>query len=206
MTDTRSAEHEIGDVALAQAAVLGQAWAQRALWFRFAPMVYSLLRRTLGARQDPEDLLQEVFLRVYCRLDSLENPAALRSFIYSFALRVVSEELRRYRVRSRLAVLFHAGAEAPFTPHVDFEARELLGRIQAVMDRMQPRHRAVFVLRRFEGMELTQVAASLDVSLATVKRDLGKANAFVARAIQRDERLRAGLAAPATRVELEEGT
>jgi RNA polymerase sigma-70 factor (ECF subfamily) len=71
---------------------------------------------------------------------------------------------------------------------------------------MQPRHRAVFVLRRFEGMELTQVAASLDVSLATVKRDLGKANAFVARAIQRDERLRAGLAAPATRVELEEGT
>jgi RNA polymerase sigma-70 factor (ECF subfamily) len=178
--------------------MLGQAWAQRELWYRFAPMVYALLRRTLGRYQDPEDLMQEVFLRVYGRLSTLENLSSLRSFIYSFAIRVVSEELRRHRIRSRLYALFQVTSESRFTPHVDFESRELLGRIQGVMDRMDPRQRAVFVLRRFEGMELTEVAASLALSLATVKRDLDKANRFVGRAIQHDDFLRAGLLEPAS--------
>jgi RNA polymerase sigma-70 factor, ECF subfamily len=174
--------------------MLGQAWAQREIWYRFAPMVFGLLRRTLGARQDPEDLLQEVFLRVFGRLHTLESLQALRSFIYSFAVRVVGEELRRHRVRSRLAALFLPPAEEPATPHVDFESRELLGRIQGVLDRMNGRHRAVFVLRRLEGMELSEVAANLDLSLATVKRDLDKAHQFVLQALDRDERLREGLA------------
>jgi DNA-directed RNA polymerase specialized sigma24 family protein len=51
----------------------------------------------------------------------------------------------------------------------------------------------VFVLRRFDGMELAEIAANLDLSLATVKRDLEKANAYIASSIHRDERLRAGL-------------
>jgi DNA-directed RNA polymerase specialized sigma24 family protein len=53
----------------------------------------------------------------------------------------------------------------------------------------------VFVLRRFDGMELAEIAASLDLSLATVKRDLEKANEHIAKSIHRDARLRQGLAA-----------
>ena len=185
--------HDVDDATLARAGLTGQVWAQREIWRRFAPMVFALLRRTLGARYDPEDLLQEVFLRVFARLATLANPAALRSFIYSFAVRVVSEEMRRHRIRSRLAVLFLRPVAEPSVPHVDFESRELLSRIQSVLDRMNARHRAVFVLRRLEGMELEEIASSLDLSLATVKRDLDKASTYITRAIHRDDRLSAGL-------------
>ena len=75
------ADHAVDDATLACAGLAGQDWAQREIWFRFAPMIYAFLRRTLGARHDPEDLLQEVFLRVFDRLGTLENPAALRSFV-----------------------------------------------------------------------------------------------------------------------------
>jgi DNA-directed RNA polymerase specialized sigma24 family protein len=47
----------------------------------------------------------------------------------------------------------------------------------------------VFALRRLEGLELAEIASNLDLSLATVKRDLDKASAFVAREIHRDEHL-----------------
>lgn len=181
------------DCDLARAGMLGQDWAQRQIWFRFAPMVYGLLRRSLGLRHDTEDLVQEVFLRVFNRLSTLENPAALRSFIYSFAVRVVSEELRRRRVRSRLAAIFLSPSQEHSTPHVDFESREMLGRIQTVMDAMNDRVRAVFVLRRFDGVPLADIATNLDLSLATVKRDLDKANDFILRAIRRDKQLREGL-------------
>ena len=44
-------------------------------------------------------------------------------------------------------------------------------------------------------MELTEIAASLGISLATVKRDLEKANLYVAHKIQRDVRLHQALSA-----------
>jgi RNA polymerase sigma factor (sigma-70 family) len=78
-------------------------------------------------------------------------------------------------------------------PHVDFESRELLSRVQSVLDSMSDRPRAVFVLRRFEEMELSEIATNLDVSLATVKRDLERATMHVARAIEGDKVLRARL-------------
>ncbi len=184
---------EVDDATLVRAGLAGQDWAQREIWYRFAPMVFALLRRSLGARHDPEDLLQEVFLRVFNRLSTLANPGALRSFIYSFAVRVVSEEIRRHRIRSRLASMFLRPVADPSVPHVDFESRELLARIQFVLDGMNARHRAVFVLRRFDGLELGEIAASLDLSVATVKRDLDKANTYLSRALERDHRLRAGL-------------
>ena len=175
--------------------MIGQAWAHREIWYRFAPMVFALLRRSLGSRHDQEDLLQEVFMRVFRRLQSLQNPAALRSFVYSFAIRVVSEELRRHRIRSRLAAIFLGPAVEPSVPAVDFESRELLHRIQAALDNLPGRKRAVFVLRRFDGMELAEIAANLDLSLATVKRDLEKANRHIAKSIHKDPRMRAALEA-----------
>ena len=191
----QQAEHEVDDTSLARAGMIGQPWAHREIWYRYAPMVFALLRRSLGARFDQEDLLQEVFLRVFERLQTLQNPAALRSFVYSFAIRIVSEELRRHRIRSRLASMFLGPAAEPSMPPVDFESRELLGRIQAALDRMPDRKRAVFVLRRFDGMELAEIATNLDLSLATVKRDLEKANRHISRSIHRDPRMLAALEA-----------
>jgi RNA polymerase sigma-70 factor, ECF subfamily len=189
------AEQGVDDGALARAAMIGQTWAQREVWQRFAPMVYALLRRALGARHDQEDLLQEVFLRVFRRLDTLQNPSSLRSFVYSFAIRIIREEIRRHRIRTKLAAFLPGHPAEASVPHVDFESRELLGRVQVALDHMPGRKRAVFVLRRFDGMELAEIATNLDLSLATVKRDLEKANEHIAKSIQRDERLRKGLEA-----------
>lgn len=185
----------VDDGALAQAALLGQSWAQREMWYRFAPMVYAFLRRALGTTHDHEDLLQEVFLRVFRRLDTLNNPSSLRSFVYSFAIRVVREEVRRHRIRAKFAGLFAPARTEAWVPHIDFESRELLRRAERALDTMTGRKRAVFVLRRFDGMELGEIADHLDLSLATVKRDLDKANDHIARCIRRDDGLRGGLEA-----------
>jgi RNA polymerase sigma-70 factor (ECF subfamily) len=183
----------VDDAALARAGSRGEAWAEKEIWYRFAPMVYTFLRRTLPSRHDTEDFLQEVFVRVFERLRTLEDPAALRSFIYSIALRALNEELRQKSIRSRLTSRFVAPFLRSSVSHVDFESRDVLRRIEAVLDQMHPRLRAVFVLRRFEDLELTEIAARLDLSLATVKRDMEKAHSSIARSIRSDDRLYAVL-------------
>jgi RNA polymerase sigma-70 factor, ECF subfamily len=189
-TDTTSerASADADDATLAAEALGGERWAQRELWYRFAPMVYGLLRRSLSVRHDHEDLVQEVFVRVFRRLHTLENPAALRSFIYSVAVRVMSEEIRHFQVFQRAHAQLWLLSEVGGSAGVNFEARDTLLRIQHILDGMKDRHRAAFVLRHVEGMELREVADGLGISLATVKRYLAKAMAAIEHAA-RDETL-----------------
>ncbi|MBN2576482.1 MAG: sigma-70 family RNA polymerase sigma factor [Deltaproteobacteria bacterium] len=179
----------VDDASLACAGAKGEAWAEKEIWYRFAPMVYALLQRALGSRHDTEDLLQEVFVRVFERLRTLQDPAALRSFIYSIAVRALNEGLRQKSIRSRLTSLFLTPFLRSSVAHVDFESRDVLRRIEAVLDKMHPRLRTVFVLRRFDGLELMEIAARLDLSLATVKRDMEKAQNSIVRSIRADDRL-----------------
>jgi RNA polymerase sigma-70 factor (ECF subfamily) len=181
------------DESLVRETLAGKSWAQREVWYRFAPMVHGLLRRALSTRHDHDDLVQEVFLRVFRRLHTLEKAAALRSFIYSVAVRVVSEEIRHFYVLKRARDQLVLMAEDAGNSGADYEARETLGRVQRVLDGMKDKHRAVFVLRHVEGMELLEIAHGLDISLATVKRYLVKATAAIQKAVSRDEALRTNL-------------
>ncbi len=178
---------------LVRETLAGKRWAQREVWYRFAPMVHGLLRRALSSRHDHDDLLQEIFLRVFRRLHTLENSRALRSFIYSVAVRVVSEEIRHFYVLRRAHDRFEIITRDSGNPGVDFEAREILGCVQRVLDGMKDKYRAVFVLRHVEGMDLLEIATGLDISLATVKRYLVKAMGAIQHALSRDEGLRARL-------------
>ena len=85
--------------------VAREPWAIAETWRRFAPMVLLTAERSLGSRIEAEDIVQEVFWRVFRKAQTLRDPERLRSFIYSFAVRVLKAELRRRRVRGWLPFL-----------------------------------------------------------------------------------------------------
>ncbi len=182
------------DATLAAEAMAGKRWAQREVWHRHASMVYGLLRGSLNSRHDHDDLVQEVFLRVFRRLHTLENLSSLRSFVYSVAVRVLSEEIRHFYVIQRARDNLVRLADTRDSSVTDFESRDTLFRIQRVLDGLKDKHRAVFVLRHVEGMDLLEIATGLDISLATVKRYLLKAMRAIEDAAMRDEGLRISLA------------
>jgi RNA polymerase sigma-70 factor, ECF subfamily len=181
------------DETLVREATAGKRWAQQEMWYRFAPMVYGLLRRSLGPRHDPEDLVQEVFLRVFRRLHALEKASAVRSFVYSVGVRVVWEEVRHFQVLQRAHAQLVLIGEVAAAGGADFEARETLFFVEKILDGMKEKHRAVFVLRHVEGMELQEIAGGLGISVATVKRYLVKSLRAIQRGVSKDEGLRARL-------------
>jgi RNA polymerase sigma-70 factor (ECF subfamily) len=187
------------EVALARAVVAREPWAEREVWDRYAPMVHGVLRRALGPGHDFEDLLQDVFLRVFDRVSGLREPSALRSFIYSVTIRVVRWEIRRAQSRRRhqAAVLEHR--DWPEAVTVDPETRDLVARAQAVLDGMPAKERAVFVLRHVEGKELAEIAEGLEISLSTAKRWLKRGVRRIEAGMERDTRLSTLLKERATR-------
>ena len=163
-----------GDVARALSA--GQAWAAVETWRRFAPMVLRLAKRTLGSPSEAEDVAQDVFCRVYRRVQTLREPESFRNFIYTCALRVLRDELHRKKMRSWFSLHPPESLDRHVGESLDVESRDLLRRFYQLLERLSPRDRLVFVLRRVESMSIEEIAASMKTSESTVKRSLARAS------------------------------
>jgi RNA polymerase sigma-70 factor (ECF subfamily) len=174
------------DPTLVAALVAGDPRAPGILWRRFAPMVFRMLRRTLGRNEEVEDIAQEVFLCVFRKASGLRNPKALKAFFIGTTTILARCEIRRVSSRRRLGALTETlttDAEA-LTGRSD--AREALLRFYRILNRLKPRERSAFVLRFVDGVPLNDVAVALDVSLATAKRRLARSWARVVSCVERD--------------------
>jgi RNA polymerase sigma-70 factor (ECF subfamily) len=167
----------------------GEPWAHAATWNRFAPLVFNMASRALGSQDEAEDITQEVFYRLFARVKTLCKPESLRSFIVSFAIRILKWDLRRKRA-GRWLTLFQPRdlPDAPFRG-ADPEARDMLRRFYKILDELGARERLVFALRHLESMTLGEIAAAMEISLSTVKRAHAQAVIEVANRIASDRDL-----------------
>ena len=176
---------EITSEELVPGLVSGEAWAIAEAWHRFAPMVTMMAERCLGSSSEAEDVCQEVFYRMLRRVKTLRQPERLRSFIYSVSLRVLKAELRRRKVRGWLTHLQAAPLDVAFQGP-DIESRDLVARLYALLGRLTPRDRLVFVLRRMESKRVDEIATAMDISTSTVKRSMAHAASRLSRWVEAD--------------------
>lgn len=167
----------------------GEAAAQGEVWDRYAPLLRGVLRRSLGPWADVEDALQDVFLTFFRVAGTLRDPEALRPFLIGIAMRVARGELRKRRVRRWLFLTDDGTLPEPAHSDGDGDAREAVRRLYAILDKLDSESRLAFVLRHIEGLELEEVARSLDLSLATTKRRLAKVMPVVQARVRADELL-----------------
>ena len=119
-----------------------------------------------------EDILQEVFIRVYRKLRWLREPQAFRAWCYQIASREAFRYLNRERrwteqVRDE-ATLAAVAAEGPD----DEFPRELIESLPQLVGELSPASRAVVVLFSLHELSLAETAAVLDIPLGTAKSRL----------------------------------
>jgi RNA polymerase sigma-70 factor (ECF subfamily) len=177
---------EVSDGDLARGLVAGEGWAVAETWHRYAPMVLSMAERALGSKSEADDIGQEVFYGVFRKAKNLRDPDSLRSFVYSFAVRALRYELRRRKVRAWLSFEEPEEWVDLGSQTQDVESRDLLRRCHALLDRLAPRDRLVFILRRMESMTVEEIATTMDISESTVKRSMAHASDRLLRWIDAD--------------------
>jgi RNA polymerase sigma-70 factor (ECF subfamily) len=156
----------------------GDMTAWRQLYEQHLPLVHRLAQRMGVAPRDMADVCQEVFFRVYRKLGSFRGEAQFSTWLFRITLNEIARAGRANSLRGALASLL--GRE-PFTPVArpdDTLARaEALHELQAILARMRPKHRAVFVLFELEELGVDQIAAVLECPPETVKSRLRHARA-----------------------------
>jgi RNA polymerase sigma-70 factor, ECF subfamily len=163
------------DAALVAGLRAGQATGGAALYDRYSRHVRRVLVRVLGPDEDLGDLVQDVFVEAIDSIDSLDTPEALRGWLASIAVFRARAEIRR-RARTRWFPLFAVDrlpeVAAPVsTPEVD----EAVRATYRVLAKLPADERIAFALRFIDGMQVSEIAGTCRVSIATIKRRLTRA-------------------------------
>jgi len=177
----------LGDGEIVAAVARGETAALGVAWDRYSHVVRAVIRSNLGVDAAVEDLLQEVFIALLKSAAELRDPSALRPYLVGVASRLVLVELRRRKVR-RWVTLTPEGTlpDLPAPPR-DLDGELALRALGRLLDSLPARRRVAFVLRQVHGLEVAEVAAALEVSESTAKREVARARRFVIARARRAE-------------------
>jgi len=155
----------------------------------------NFIYRTIGDREKAEDLVQEVFIRVYRHLHRFDRSKKFSTWAYTIASNLAKNELRN-RSRNPL-VLFQTikgnwdDEDRPLQfedttarPDDLYRKRHLQELVAETVAKLPEHHRQVFVLRELEGKSYEEIAEITNCNLGTVKSRLNRARTAFAEIIE----------------------
>lgn len=139
---------------------------------------YTLAYRLTGDEEDARDVVQESYLRAYRGLKRFRGDAQFTTWLYRITANCASTHLGR-RSRQRHEELPDDAAIAESNPDLDPQARAEAAatreRLQAALQLLPPRLRAVVVLRDVYDLPHEAIAAELGISESAAKVRLHRA-------------------------------
>src|SRR5690348_9775573 len=186
----RLALHELDDGRVVLEHLAGDPQAFGTLVDRYQTRLLNFINRTIGDRERAEDLVQEVFIRVFRHLHRFDQTKKFSTWIYTIASNLAKNELRN-RSRNPL-VLFqtikkHWEADhrplqfedATARPDDLYRKRFLKEAVDQCVEQLPTHHRAVFVLRELEGKSHAEIPDTPGCNRGPLKSRLNRAqNSF----------------------------
>lgn len=144
--------------------------------------LYRLAYRFCGNKDDAEDLVQDLLVKLYPRQAELEKVEKLRPWLVTSLYRMFVDGTRR-KARSPLELvenevaLYETVANSDCTPDMALAEDQRIDQIQAAFNRLSEDHRILLTLHDIEGYRLVELESMLEVPVGTLKSRIHRARA-----------------------------
>lgn len=186
--DSRSPDAPRSDEALMRRVADNDMVAFAELARRYQQPLYRFACRMLGDAADAEDMVQETLLRIYQARTRFRPDATFKPWAFRIAANQCRDRLR-WRRRRREAPLEAAAGRASglADPVAEAATHELEDRLAQAIAALPEKHRAVFLMARYEDMPYEDVANALGIPVGTVKSRMNKAVRLLLAALETPE-------------------
>lgn len=149
------------------------------LFERYRDRVHAIAFRITGSAADALDVLQDSFALVFRKLDSFRGTSLFSTWLFRIVVNCSIDHRRRTGTAGVIEFRDSAGEEIEGLepgPQDRAAVRELGDQVQMAVSMLSPKLRAVLALRYLEDMSYEELAATLGLSLGTVKSRLARAH------------------------------
>ncbi len=176
------------DAALVTAVAQGDMQALEALFTKYQASVYQTAFGVTRDVQVAEEVLQDTFFRLYRYADRINGELPLAPWLYRVTINLCYNRLKGLRAWTDS---FHELAERLFAPYHQSperaaEQNELQALLQTALTDLEPKHRAVLVLRYLHEYSVAEIAEIMGLPEGTVKSRLFHARKVLKQRLEQD--------------------
>lgn len=156
----------------------GDKQCQRMLFKKYRDTVYLIICNTLGPNFDKDDIIQQVFIKVFSSLKNFKGLSTLDTWIYRITTKVCIDQLRKkYRKRQLSIIRSSDFVENRYdisknTPYNESEQKELTEQIYNGLNKLSIEKRLVITMFEMEGFSLQDISKILKKPIGTIKSRL----------------------------------
>ena len=173
----------------------GCSFSYEELITRYETKVHNLAMRLTRNAEDAEEVLQDVFVTVYRKIDGFEGKAKFSSWLYRITVNAAFMKLRKRKQDQSVSLddmLPHLQNKA-ITQRNAFGAQsdslalnnEIRGSLEGAIQKLPDDYRAVFVLRDIDGLSNKEVGEILNLSIPAVKSRLHRSRLMLRKRLRR---------------------
>ena len=164
-----------------QRCVEGDRQAFAILYSHYAPLLYkAVYPLTNRCKEDTEEIIQELFVKVWARRDNMLTIQSFRPFIFRLARNRVIDWYRKNESKKSYCTFYsenYGDGSVSLTDELLFE--EYYAIAMEAIAKLSSRQQQIFNLRHTEDLSLTEIAGKLRISVHAVKKQLYQATRFV---------------------------
>jgi RNA polymerase sigma-70 factor (ECF subfamily) len=145
--------------------------ASEQLWETFSTPLQQFILRRVPDPHSAEDILQDVFLKIHTRIDTLHQQDRVSAWIYQIARNAITDYYRAQRPINNLSEELVAPDDMPEEDVV----RELLPCVAAMVDALPDTYREALRLTEYEGLSQKELSERLGISFSGAKSRVQRA-------------------------------
>jgi RNA polymerase sigma-70 factor (ECF subfamily) len=159
---------------------------------RYQEKVYWIARRFVNDHDQADDVVQEVFVKVYSALKQFRGESSVYTWLYRITVNVALNALRKQRLKNfiRIDEFFETAEDESEQPDAIVERDEQQALIEEAIARLPEKQKAVFILRYHEELPYEEISHILNTSVGGLKANYFHAAKKIGEYIQRAHRTR----------------
>jgi RNA polymerase sigma-70 factor (ECF subfamily) len=184
----------VSDLELVAKIKCGDDLAFQEIMGRYTQKVYNLAMRLTRNVEDTEEVLQDVFVTVYKKINSFEGKSQFSSWLYRVTANTAFMKLRRRKNTESVSFEEVSGdvkenlvGQAPDETSIDYMStkHELRSLLESSIQRLPSEYRNIFILRDVDGLSNEEVGEMLSLTVPAVKSRLHRARLILRKRLAR---------------------
>lgn len=163
---------------LVKALSKGEIKAFNELFQLYGQRIFRFANGYLKSVTDAEELVQEVFMKVWEKRGELKENLSFKSYIFTIAFNIIRKHFLKKALDNKfLEQQVSNDTDLNTIQNIDYQSTKNL--LDNLIEQLPPRRKAVFIKSRIEGLTIKEIAKELGTSPKTVENQLSEAVKFI---------------------------
>ncbi len=152
----------------------------RVLFNRYSKALFQFSLRYLKSNEAAEDVVQEVFTKIWNNRKELKSETSFKSYLFTIALNSIRKQfnkLSRFNEVRHDILLDISQNTSEFDIREDYQS--LLDKLDELINRMPEKRKQVFIKKKLEEKSLKEIALEMDITAKTVEYHITEAIKFL---------------------------